>query len=53
MGIWQVIWIALSAIGVGVAMVKHGEYRDDRYNIWATLVATAIEFFILAKGGFF
>lgn len=53
MGIWQIIYIALTAMGLGIVLVKHGEPRTDKYNIFVSLTSTVIVLIILFLGGFF
>lgn len=52
MGWPQIVWIVISAMGIGIALVKHGEPRE-KYNFWVTLISLGIEILILWKGGFF
>lgn len=52
-GIWQIIYVGLTLIGVGLAAGKHGQPRTDKWNVWATLIAAVIDIAILAFGGFF
>jgi len=52
MGWPQIVWIVLSAMGIAIAGVKHGEPRE-KYNFWVTLISLGIEMVILWKGGFF
>ena len=52
MGWPQIVWIAVSALGVGIALINHGEPRE-KYNFWVTLISLGIEMLILLKGGFF
>lgn len=53
MGIWQIIYIALIAMGLGITLVKHGDYKEGKHNFWISLISAAIEITILALGGFF
>jgi hypothetical protein len=53
MGIWQIVWIALMALSFGIAIAKHGQLRDGKYNAWITLISLVIETAILYLGGFF
>ena len=53
MGWPQIVWIVISGIGLGIALVKHGEPRQSNYNFWVTLMSLGIEVLILYKGGFF
>lgn len=53
MGWPQIVWIALSAMGLGISLIKHGEQRKSNYNFWVTLISLGFEMLILWKGGFF
>ena len=53
LGIWQIIYIGILCLGLGVAAAKHGQPRTDKYNFWVQLVSVAITITILAFGGFF
>lgn len=54
MTIWQIIMVVLWAMNLGIDLVKHGEYKPrQKYNFFATLIATGIEALILYYGGFF
>jgi hypothetical protein len=48
----QYTYLALSFLGVGVVLAKHGE-PSKPHNIWTTLTATGIVYFLLYQGGFF
>ena len=52
-GIWQIIYVGLILIGIGISAGKHGEPRTDKWSVWTTLISAAIEITILAFGGFF
>lgn len=53
-GIWQIIYIALCCISLGVSLAKHGEYKAaSKYNFFYTLIAWIIDIVILSFGGFF
>ena len=52
MGWPQILWIALSTMGLGISLVKHGEPRESKYNFWITLISLGFEVFILHSGGF-
>lgn len=52
-GIWQIIYLVLIFIGVGIAIGKHGESRYETYNGWVTFISAVIQIAILAFGGFF
>ncbi|MEZ2132510.1 MULTISPECIES: hypothetical protein [unclassified Sinorhizobium] len=53
MGWPQLVIIALSAMGVGINMAKHGEPRKGKFNFWIALSVAAIEMGLLYAGGFF
>lgn len=54
MGFWQIVFIAMCCMGVGIVAAKHGEYKtDEKYNVWTTLIGALIEIGILYAGGFF
>lgn len=52
MGVYQIAWLLVATLGLGIAMAKHGESQGN-YNFWATLLGFGIELFLLIKGGFF
>lgn len=54
MGIPEIIWIALNFMGLGIALVKHGQSRNgERYNFWISGLALVINVALLWWGGFF
>jgi soluble lytic murein transglycosylase-like protein len=53
MGWPQWIVVGLTFMGLGIALAKHGQPREDRYNFWARLAAEALVFGLLYAGGFF
>ena len=53
---WQaIVIIVLWCMGLGIALVKHGEFDEvnSRYSFWRTLINTGILAFLLITGGFF
>lgn len=52
MGWPQITWIALAAMGVGIALVQHGQPRKPT-DAWSILIGTAISSGLLYAGGFF
>ena len=52
MGWPQIVMIVIGSIGIGVNLVKHGERRTDKYNVWVSIIGCAIEAIILYFGGF-
>ena len=53
MGIWQVIWLGLMMLSLGVTLAKHGKPKTDNYSFGSSLIAFGIQFAILYYGGFF
>ena len=47
------IYIILSAIGVGIVLARHGKAKDESYNFFSTLFHSSILWAILYWGGFF
>lgn len=52
-GIWQVIYLIILFLPVGVSIVKHGEPKEGEYHALASLISVAIDITLLALGGFF
>jgi hypothetical protein len=48
----QIIYIALTLIGIGFIASKHGKPQQP-YNFWASLFSTIFIFILLYFGGFF
>ena len=53
MGWPQIVWIILTAMGLGCSMVKHGEPKEGKENFWTVLIANAFVAYLLWQGGFF
>lgn len=49
----QITLIAILALGLGLALAKHGEPITGKHNFWGTLIGDAILVSILIWGGFF
>lgn len=49
----QVIYIALSFMGLAVAIMQHGQPRTKTHDMKVTLVAMGIVYPLLWWGGFF
>ncbi|MDQ1921675.1 hypothetical protein [Massilia pseudoviolaceinigra] len=49
----QVIIVALSAMGVGLALAQNGQQRTGKHSFALTSVAAAIHLAVLYWGGFF
>jgi len=50
---YQLIYLGIIAIGLGMTFAKHGEPKTGKENGWVSLISCAIVLFILYKGGFF
>jgi len=53
MGIWQVIWLGLMMLSLGINLAHHGRPKTGKDNFWYALVGFGIHFVILYYGGFF
>ena len=52
MGWPQIVMMITIGANVGIALVKNGEEKDERYNFAITVIASLIEVAILRAGGF-
>ena len=48
----QIVIIVLMAMSTGMALVKHGEPRNAKYNFWVELISNLIMAGLLWFGGF-
>ena len=53
MGPWQIVWIALMMLSLGVCLADHGKTRVTTDNFWVSLISVIIMNGILYAGGFF
>lgn len=49
----QVIYLAISLIGVGISLAEHGKPKEGKHSVFVTLFATVVGYVLLYKGGFF
>lgn len=49
----QIIWFILAGANLAVNLVRHGEPREDNYNIWTSLISFVVACVLLYFGGFF
>lgn len=49
----QITYIVLTTLGIGLVLAKHGQPRTEKYNVWWSLIGTAMVLPILYYGGFF
>lgn len=53
MGIWQIIWICMMAVSLGVNLAVHGKPKKGNNNFFIALIAFCIQLVPLIFGGFF
>lgn len=51
--IWPLVYLAITILGIGVALGEHGKPKKGEHNFWVTLVASLIICWVLYRGGFF
>jgi len=49
----QIIFLLLTALGLGIALEQHGKPKTGNNNVFINLISSAITFWILWAGGFF
>lgn len=52
LGVPQIIWVCLVIINIVYTGVKHGKPQGN-FNVWDTIIGSAIGIAILYWGGFF
>ena len=52
MNAWEITLIVMNALGLGMALAKHGEPMGE-WNFFHRVLATALCFFIYYKAGLF
>ncbi len=50
---YQLIYLALTLVGFGFVISKHGQPKKEKHNIWVSLFSSGVVMFVLFKGGFF
>jgi hypothetical protein len=53
LGLPQLIYLALSLVGLGIELAKHGEPKSGRHDALSSVIASGVIFGILWWGGFF
>lgn len=53
MGWPQYVYLALTLIGLGIEVERHGEPKTGAHNCVTTLIATVLVLWLLHAGGFF
>lgn len=49
----QILVIALYAFAFGIDLVRHGQPKTGKYDIWNSIIGITITFTLLTWGGFF
>ena len=49
----QILLIVIMAIELGLVWAKHGQPRNEKYNVFINLAGTAVFVSLLIWGGFF
>lgn len=45
--------LAILLLDLGYSLAKHGEYKENKYNFWASLIAMAIQIWLYYEAGLF
>ena len=45
--------LAILLLDLGYSLAKHGEYKENKYNFWASLMAAAIYIWLYYEAGLF
>lgn len=53
MGIWQIVYVGMMLVSLGINLAKDGEPRDDYYSFGTSFIACVIQIGLLWAGGFF
>ena len=48
-----IIYIVITAMGLGISMQQHGQPKTGKHSLWVSLFAIAIMATLLYLGGFF
>lgn len=40
-------------LGLGISIEKHGKPKEGKENVWVTIIALLIQYFLLYKAGLF
>lgn len=49
----QVVFLAMTLVGLGIALQRHGQPRTGTESIWGSLIGQAIVLGLMYWGGFF
>ena len=53
MGFWQIIYIGMMCMSVGMHLAKDGQPREGTYSFGTSFISLVIQLGILWAGGFF
>lgn len=53
MGIPQIIFIVLTALGAGISLKEHGQPKKGVNSFWSHFISIIITYTLLIIGGFF
>lgn len=51
--IYTIIFILMGFLGLGISIEKHGKPKKGKENVWVTIIALLIQYFLLYKAGLF
>lgn len=49
----RILFVLLMMLGLGVVLAKHGQYKNEKYNFWVSLISCVLQVLLLWGGGFF
>ena len=49
----QIVYLIITAMGVGLALARHGKPKEGKDNFWVSLIATSAVWYLLYVGHFF
>ena len=49
---WQIVWIVLAAINIGISLVMDGTPKTGKHSFWVNVFGLAFNFALLYFGGF-
>lgn len=51
--IYTIIFILMGFLGLGISIEEHGKPNERKENVWVTIIALLIQYFLLYKAGLF
>ena len=49
----QIVYLIITAMGVGLALSRHGKPKEGKDNFWVSLIVTVAVWYLLYVGHFF